>query len=215
MAAVTTTAKPPTPLNLTNRLHQGENWKIFCREWKFYEIAAGIHKKPNDIRVASLLNVIGNDGIDMYETFQWSTESDAMKIDKVLEKFTERCVPARNETYERYVFFKREQAPTESLDNYITALMKLASTCGFGDLRESLVRDRLILGVTDDKIREKLLGKRDLNLDKAIEIIKTTQVTRSQATEISEESLIHEEINSLKLKNISQKAITRNRITRK
>ena len=195
MAAVSTTAEIPSPLNLTDRLHQGENWKSFRREWKFYELAAGIHKKQEEVRVASLLNVIGKEGMDMYDTSQWANASDALKIDKVLEKFEERCVPARNETYERYVFFKREQLSSESLDNYITALMKLSESCGFGALRESLVRDRLILGVKDDRVREKLLGKRDLDLDKAIETIKASQVTHERATEISEESSGHEDIN--------------------
>ena len=132
MAAVSTTTKIPSPLNLSDRLHQGENWKLFRREWKFYELAAGIHKKSEEVRVASLLNVIGKEGMDMYETFQWDNPSHALKIDKVLEKFEERCVPARNETYERYVFFKRDQFPSESLDSYITALMKLSESCGFG-----------------------------------------------------------------------------------
>ena len=59
--------------------------------------------------MASLLNVIGKEGMDMYDTFQWANASDALKIDKVLEKFEERSFPARNETYERDVFFKREQ----------------------------------------------------------------------------------------------------------
>ena len=121
----TTTAKAPAPLNLSDRLHQGENWKLFRREWKFYELAAGIHRKADEVRVASLLNVVGKEGLDMYETFQWEDTSHALKIDKVLEKFEERCVPARNETYERFVFFKREQLPSESLDCYVTALMKL------------------------------------------------------------------------------------------
>ena len=187
MAAVSTTAKIPSPLILSDRLHQGENWKSFRREWKFYELAAGIHKKAQEVRVASLLNVIGKEGMDMYQTFQWGNSSDALKIDKVLEKFEERCVPLRNETYERYVFFKREQLSNESLDNYITALMKLSESCGFGALRESLARDRLILGVKDDRVHQKLLGKRDLDLDKAIETIKASQVTHSRATEISEE----------------------------
>ena len=59
MAAVSTTAKIASPLNLSNLLHQGENWKSFRREWKFYELAAGIHKKAQEVRVASLLNVVG------------------------------------------------------------------------------------------------------------------------------------------------------------
>ncbi|KAL9976782.1 hypothetical protein ACROYT_G014113 [Oculina patagonica] len=171
MAAVSTTAKIPSPLNLTNRLHQGENWKSFRREWKFYELAAGIHKKTDEVWVASLLNVIGKEGMDMYDTFQWANLSDARKIDKVLEKFEERCVPARNETYERYVFFKREQ------------------------LSKSLALDHLILGVKDGKVHEKLLGKQDLDLNKVIETIKASQVTHERATKISEESPGHEDIN--------------------
>ena len=54
----------------------------------------------------------------------------------------------------------------ESFDTYITALKKLSESCGFGALRESLVRDRLILGVKDDRVRQKFLGKRDLDVDK-------------------------------------------------
>ena len=200
MAPVSTTAKIPLPLNLCDRLHQGENWKSFRREWKFYELAAGIHEKAQEVRVASLLNVIGKEGMDTYETFQWERSSDALKIDKVLEKFEERCVPVRNETYERYIFFKREQFSDESLDSYITALMKLSESCGFGALRESLVRDQLILGVKDYRILEKLLRKRYLNLDKAIETIKASQVTHSRATEILEEFSANEDINAVSQK---------------
>ena len=103
------------------------------------------------MRVASLLNVIG---IVMYDNFKGDNSSDALKIDQVLQNFEQRCVPARNETYERSVFFKREQLSDEPLDSYITSLTKLSETCRFGTLRESLVRDRLILGVKDDRVRE-------------------------------------------------------------
>lgn len=52
-----------------------------------YQLAAGIHQKAHEVRVASLLTVIGKKGMDMYETFQWE------KLGKVLEKFEEHCVP--------------------------------------------------------------------------------------------------------------------------
>ncbi|XP_022807246.1 uncharacterized protein LOC111344293 [Stylophora pistillata] len=154
----TTTAKAPAPLNLFDRLHQGENWKLFRREWKFYELAAGIHRKADEVRVASLLNVVVKEGLDT------------------------------------------SQLPSASLDCYITALMKLSENCGFGTLRESLVLDRLILGVKDDRIREKLLGKCDLDLDKAVEIIKASQVTHSRASEIPGEASAQEDVNAVKHK---------------
>ena len=47
--------------------------------------------------MASLLNVIGKEEMDMDEAFIWENDSDALKIDKVLETFEESCVPVRNE----------------------------------------------------------------------------------------------------------------------
>ena len=182
-------ARPPEPLNLEDRAHRGENWKNFKREWPYYEIAAGIASKTEKIRVAALLNVIGRDALDMYETFQWDAEGDNFKIAKVLEKFEQRCVLARNEIFERYNFFKRNQNNGESLDAYITTLLKLSETCAFGELRESLVRDRLVYAIRDDRVREKLLGKRDLDLDKCIEILKSSELTHFQAKEIANEEL--------------------------
>lgn len=101
-----------------------------------YQLAAGIHNKTHEVRVASLLNVIGIKGMDIYETFQWENSSDALKLGKVLEKFEEHSVPVCNETCERYAFFKCEQLSNESLDSYVTALMKRSESCVFGALRE-------------------------------------------------------------------------------
>ena len=112
-------AKPPEPLNLEDRAHRGENWKNFKREWSYYEIAAGTATKAEKVRVAALLNVIGRDALDMYETFQWENEADNFKTGKVLERFEERCVPARNEIFERYNFFKRNQNKGESLNAFV------------------------------------------------------------------------------------------------
>ena len=124
-----------------------------------------------------------------------------MKISTVLEKFEERCVPARNETYERYVFFKREQSSSESLDNYITALIELSETCSFGSLGETLVRDRLIFWrERRQTTRKGFRPKCDLDLDKAIEILKAVDVTHYRATEISHEINVQESINALKFK---------------
>ena len=71
--------------------------------------------------------------------------------------------------------------------------MKLSESCGFGALRESLVRYRLVLGVKDERVRQ----KRDLDLDKVIETIEASQATHSRATEISEEFSANEDINAV------------------
>ena len=67
------------------------------------------------------------------------------------------------------------QESRETIDHYITDVLKLAENCQYGDLRDDLIRDKLVSGTTDDKVREKLLGSKDLKLDKMIEILKTNQ----------------------------------------
>lgn len=52
----------------------------------------------------------------------------------------------------------------------------------------------------DDRVREELPGKWDINLDKAIETIKASQVTHSRASEMSEKFAASEEINAVKHK---------------
>ena len=84
--AMSTLAKPPEPLNLEDRTHRGDNWKRFKRDWSYYEVAAKINKEDGEVRVAYLLNVIGKDAQDLYETFTLS-DDDRKDIVKVLEAF--------------------------------------------------------------------------------------------------------------------------------
>ena len=99
------TAKPPAPLNVEDRAHRGENWRRFERDWKIYEQATKISIEAPEVRVAVLLNIIGRDALDMYDTFDWGDNPEHKdNIEKVLEQFRNRLVPESNETYERYKF---------------------------------------------------------------------------------------------------------------
>ena len=122
------------------------------------------------MRVAHFLNVVGKEGVQMFDTFTFDEDGHEStdNIDHVLAKFESRCLPQRNETYERYLFNKREQELGERVDQYCTALMHICEHCGFGNLRDSLIRDRLILGVKNDRAHKKLLEQKDLTLDKAL-----------------------------------------------
>ena len=192
-------AKPPDPLNLEDRSRRGDNWLLFKRTWQIYEQATGINKQEGPVRVAHFLNVIGREGVQMFDTFTFDEASheSADNLDHVLAKYESRCLPQRNETYERYLFNKREQEPGESIDQYCTALMRLSEYCGFTTLRDSLIRDRLILGVKNDRARKKLLEQKDLTLDKALDILRTAELTEIRASEISTEEA---NVNRVKLR---------------
>ena len=83
--------------------HRGDNWLHFKRAWQIYEQETGISKQEGPVRVAHFLNVIGREGVQLFDTFTFDEDSheSADKIDDVIAKFESRCLPQRNETYER------------------------------------------------------------------------------------------------------------------
>jgi hypothetical protein len=93
-------------------------------------------------------------------------------LQSILSNFEQLAIGTLNETYERYIFNRRNQEPDESIAQYITTLRALSRTCNFGDLHDRLLRDRILLGVNDLKTRKKLLQERDLLLDPCLDICK-------------------------------------------
>ena len=71
---------------------------------------------------------------------------------------------------ERHKFNVRAQEATEPVQNFITALKILAETCEYGNLKDSLIRDRIVCGVTSGNLRKQLLKERELTLQKAIQM---------------------------------------------
>ena len=79
--------------------------------------------------------------------------------------------------YERYVFFSRNQENGESIDHYVTVLKTMSNICEFGDLKESLIRDRVVFGIQDNSVEERLLRDPDLTLQTAIEKVRSAELT--------------------------------------
>ena len=150
------------------------------------------------------MNVIGREGMDLFDTFQWQADEDQNKIEDVLRKFDGNCLPRTNETYEAYKFFSRSQNAGETVEAYITALYKLSSTCNFGTMTDRLIKDRLVIGIRDDKVREKLLAKEQLDLETCIDTLKMLQLTHAYAQDINTDVTTH----TVKYKSAHNKSTT-------
>ncbi|KAJ3634375.1 hypothetical protein MTP99_011256 [Tenebrio molitor] len=68
----------------------------------------------------------------------------------------------------------------ESVDEYVTQLKQLSEHCEFGTLSESLIKDRLVLGIRDKNVKDRLLRTKNLDLVKAVEICKAAEITNKQ-----------------------------------
>ena len=80
---------------------------------------------------------------------------------------SEFCKGVVNETYEQYLFNTRSQAANEGIDVYYAALLRITENCKFGDLEQSLVKDRIVVGVRDPALRKRLMYQK-LTLQKCL-----------------------------------------------
>lgn len=182
----------PSKLEISGNL--ATNWKKFQRAWNNYEIAARLkdpeHPDVNkSLRTATLLTCIGSDALDVYDGLDFASEEQKTDIDVVLQKLQSYCIGETNEIYERYKFNKRDQELNESVDAYVTALRTLAKTCNFGILEDSLIRDRIVIGVKDNPARKKLLQVSKLTLKDCIDICRSYETTSHQLKDINQEEV--------------------------
>lgn len=175
-------ALPPPPTLEIHSPNAAEKWKKFLLAWENYALATELPKKAEGVQVATLLTVIGEEAREVYSTFNdWDAEGDEKKIKPVLKKFGEYCEPRKNIPFERFKFNRRVQEPGETYDQYRTALRKLADGCDFEAITpEEILRDRLVFGIRDSKVRERLLRETKLTLEKTDEICRASESMLAQ-----------------------------------
>ena len=59
--------------------------------------------------------------------------------------------------------------------------LKLSETCEFGTPRDSLIKDRVVLGVNNSKTRERLLRVTDLTLQKSLEVVRSAAIQKDSS----------------------------------
>ncbi|GFR79815.1 retrovirus-related Pol polyprotein from [Elysia marginata] len=140
---------------------------------------------------------IGTDALKVYNTFNLA-EDDTTKLQDIITKFENFIIGETNETYKRYKFNQRNQLSVETTDQFITALKTLSSTWNFCDcMKESLLRDRLVTGIRNPETRKKLLERRKLTLQDAIDICRATESSASQIKEMDHRQTSSDTINKI------------------
>ncbi|XP_054864601.1 uncharacterized protein K02A2.6-like [Amphiprion ocellaris] len=171
--------KPPDAVNWSGNVDC--EWRTFKQRFSLYLAAVGLEEESDTRKIALLLTVAGPQAVEVYNTFVFATPEEKDDFAVVVKKFDEHCSPKKNETFERYVFRSRMQLPTESFDTFLTDLKLKARTCNFGQLQESMIRDQIVFGVKDKKMRERLLREAELTLDGAVKICHASELALQHA----------------------------------
>ncbi|KAK9696464.1 hypothetical protein QE152_g31889 [Popillia japonica] len=116
--------KQPREMSMDGDL--GLNWKKFKARFEIYIKATGINNKgTEENRIACLLHCM--------ESYK-----------EVVKAFEDYFVPKSNPSVERHKFNTRIQRPGENFDTFLGELKKLAANCEFAQMKDELIKDRII-----------------------------------------------------------------------
>ena len=132
--------------------------------------------------MASLLYSMGDDAGRVFSLLTFDRDDDKKDFDKVIKAFDEHFVPYRNVIHIRAKFHKRDQKEGEGIEQYVRSLHDLAEHANFPNKEES-IRDRIVLGVLDQDLSEKLQLKENLTLKIAITIARQHETVKKELAE--------------------------------
>lgn len=170
---------PPEPFSFATP----NDWPTWKQRFLRFRTASGLDAKPEKSQVDALVYLMGPQAEDIFKTFQLEHD-DKAKFEAVLKEYEDYFVPRRNIIYERVKFNTRTQQDGESVEDFVTALHALASTCDYGGLREDLIRDRLVVGIQDHKVSRTLQLDPDLKLQKALLVARQHETINQQLAEL-------------------------------
>ena len=159
-----------------NRL---EEWPKWIRRFERFRQASGLDTKGEESQINALIYTMGNHADDILCSFGLN-EEDAKKYDVVKGKFDGHFVKRRNKIFERAKFNQRVQKGGESVDSFITALYTLSEHSEYGNLREEMIRDRIVVGILNSRLSEQLQLDPDLKLETAVTKVRQSEAVKQQ-----------------------------------
>ena len=158
-------------------------WPKWRRRFAQYLAATGLESEGDTRKISTLLYCMGEEGDDVLTSMN-ITAAGRKKFDTVLSKFDAFFDVRKNVIYERARFNQRNQKEGETAEQYITVLYGLIETCNYSGLKEEILRDRLVVGIRDKKMSQKLQVMADLTLERAKKEIRQKEAVNEQQQEL-------------------------------
>ncbi|UYV67556.1 K02A2.6-like, partial [Cordylochernes scorpioides] len=178
-------------------------WPKWRKRFERYLVVSGMKKKEEADKIDLFMYLMGDRADDIFRTFKFEKEEEATKIDSVLKAFDSHFCVRKNIIYERAKFNSRIQEDREPVDEFITSLYKLADSCEFEGLHEQLIRDRIVVGVRDKALSERMQLDSELTLEKAVKMVRQQEAVRQQQVDLQRPST-SQKVNQVKFNSKKQ-----------
>ena len=153
-----------------------------------------IYFKANDIRdekkMSIFLSVLGGKAYSVLRDLLGPVKPQEKPFGELKSELKRHFQPKKIVIAERFHFHRRNQAPEESVADFIAQLRRLATHCQFGDHLNEALRDCFVCGLKSEVMQKRLLSKVDLTLKQAVEIAQGIEAAEQHTQQLKTEAVV-------------------------
>ena len=190
--------KPPEQFDFEGA-NISSTWRKWHQRFQLFLKASGNSTKAADVKVAILLTILGERGVDIYNNFTFRGPSadgandaeDRNNIDTVLQKFEEFCNKRDPVMALRSQFWSYRRPDGQGLDAFANDLRTMATNCKFQDI-DTMIRDKLFFSIEDPNMKMKVMGDDgNASLDNVLHRMRTFESSRRELQMASAPKTVH------------------------
>ena len=163
---------------------RGDAFRAWKDRWDDFYLLAGIGSMEPRTQMAALRACLTDDTNRVVRNLPLA-EGEQQDVTAVLRELEAYAIGQVNEVLERKRFNSRVQGEGETFDDFLTCLRDLSRSCNFcQSCNESLIRDRIVIGLRSAETVQKLCAIPNLSLSAAISLCRSQEAAYRDATEI-------------------------------
>ena len=162
-----------------------EDWPQYVERVDHFFAANGI--TDADKKKSAFLAVIGPTTYTLARNLVSPAKPGEKSYDELVKALKDHFNPTPSETIQRSRFHSRFRKSGETVAMFVSELHSLAEFCNFGTSLDDMIRDRVICGINNTKIQQKMLAEKKLTLTSAAELAQGMETAAKNAKGIAQQ----------------------------
>jgi len=161
-----------------------DTWQAYVERLEHFFTANEIVSEPK--RKAILLSSVGPKTYKLLSNLVAPRKPGDVPYHEIIDVLQNHHNPRPSTIVQRFKFNTRVRGPGETIRAYVAELRRLTEYCEYNDNLEEMLRDRLVCGINDRKIQQRLLSEKELTFSKALEISQAMEAAAENVHDLSE-----------------------------
>ncbi|XP_075738876.1 uncharacterized protein LOC142784291 [Rhipicephalus microplus] len=163
-----------------------ENWKAYVIKAEAYFEATGVTESAK--KQALLVAALSTRTVQILSGRIAPKKPNSLEYEDVVKALDEFFDPKRHEIAESFRFFNRCQLDSESVQEFITEIRRIADNCNFDTMLDRMLRDRIVCGIKSSALQKQVLTKKDLTLEDAETMALAAEAAENDACKMAGEA---------------------------